>query len=346
MIKDNYYYTKLPPRGKVIYDQLLNGIRNFEESIPVDASDMRDPLIDKAVNALMKDEPMLFYLGDKGYSIRCSTVTRGTVVNRSVSVQPEYVMSRQTAAEYTRRILHEVDKLITSLKLRGMSQRDTLRTLHDFMVTRGAYDKAATAENASIAQHVSAHSVIGYFYRYTAVCDGISETVKLILNTLDIRCIVVYGDGITSDGPGGHAWNIVRIGGSQAHLDMTWDMNLSSRYSPDYRYYCVPDSEIRKDHINFTDTPLCDTWSENYHYLTGSLVQGENELYEYLIREWKKGRKEISFRIHDPKAGSKNLSLYKQIAERAATRFVNTAYVNISYSCDPLFGDGRVIVNR
>ncbi len=346
MIKDNYYYTKLAPRGKVIYDQLLKGIRSFQESIPVDASDMKDPLIDKAVNALMKDEPMLFYLGDKGYTIRCSTVTRGNAVQRTVSVLPEYVMSQAAAAEYTRQIQHEVDKLITSLKLRGLSQRDILRTLHDFMVTRSAYDKAATGNNASIAQHVSAHSVIGYFFRYSAVCDGISEAVKLILNTLDIRCIVVYGDGITSEGPGGHAWNIVRIGGSQAHLDMTWDMNLSSRYSPNYRYYCVPDSEIRKDHVNFADTPLCDTWSENYHYLTGSLVQGENELFDYLIREWKKGKKEISFRIRDPKAGSRNLSLYKQMAERAATRFVNTAYVNISYSCDPLFGDGQVIIRN
>ena len=344
MIRDNYYYSRLAPRGKIIYDQLLQGIRKFQEAIPVDASDMKDPLISQAVNALLKDEPMLFYLGDKGYTIRCSTVTRGSSVSRSISIVPEYVMSRAAAAEYTKRIQHEVNKLITSLKLHGLSQRDTLRTLHDFMVTRSAYDKAAIDDDASLAKHVSAHSVIGYFSRYTAVCDGISETVKLILNTLDMRCIVVYGDGVTADGPGGHAWNIVRVGGSQSHLDMTWDMNLSSRYSPNYRYYCVPESEIRKDHINFTGTPVCDTWSENYHYLAGGLVQNENELFDHLIREWKKGRKEISFRIRDPKAVGKATVPYKQIAERAATRFVNTAYVNISYSCDPLFGDGHITV--
>ena len=346
MIIDNYYYTKLSPRGKTIYSQLLRGIQNYQEAITVDTTDMNDPLISQAMDAIMKDDPMLFYLSDKGYKIRGSTFTHGTALRSTVSVLPEYVISREKSAIYAQRIRHEVEKLISSLHLRGLSQRDTLRTLHDFMVTRTAYDNAAILDNTTQARHVSAHSVIGYFSKYTAVCDGISETVKLILNTLDMRCIVVYGIGVTPEGPGGHAWNIVRINGHQAHLDMTWDMNRSSRYSPNYGYYCVPESEIRKDHIDFSGTPACDTWEENYHYLSGGLAENESELFEYLIREWKKGRKEISFRIRDPKAGSKSHAYYKEIADQAITRFVNTAYTNVSYSCDPLLGDGTVKIGN
>lgn len=56
---------------------------------------------------------------------------------------------------------------------------------------------------------------------------------------------------------GNHAWNIVKIGGKAYHLDMTWDINLSSNGVISYKYYLISDQEAARDHDWKRNVPAC-----------------------------------------------------------------------------------------
>lgn len=66
-----------------------------------------------------------------------------------------------------------------------------------------------------------AHEAAGALVYGEAVCDGIAKAYKLLCDEAGIPCAVVTG---SSGGP--HAWNVARIAGHWAHMDVTDDLAL------------------------------------------------------------------------------------------------------------------------
>lgn len=72
-----------------------------------------------------------------------------------------------------------------------------------------------------------------------AVCEGYAIAAKLMLNDLGIQCDIQTG--VCTNG-GGHAWNLVELGGQWYQLDVTWNDGSTRRTD----YFLVTDAYMKR----------------------------------------------------------------------------------------------------
>ena len=251
MIADRYYYSRMKPRERHIYEVLHDAIINGRKSAAIEGSVNADSVTDVYL-AIVLDNPHLYYLG------REISIVRYSGSGERILIEPSYTLSREIIRDFNGRIESGVNELICRLDLGGVSDIEAVRRLHDYLASEAEYDDEALGERKK-GRLISAHSVIGIFSKQCAVCDGISKTVKLVLNSLNIPCIVVAGQSAFEEDNGSHAWNIVKIGGKAYHLDMTWDINLSRNGRISYEYFLISDQEAARDHEWKRNVPVCST---------------------------------------------------------------------------------------
>ena len=243
MIADRYYYSKMNSREKYIYEALHDAIINGRKSATVEGSVDAD-MVTEIYFSIVLDNPHLYYLGREISIVRYSGADERTLI------EPSYTLSREIIRDFNGRIERGVNDLISSLKLAEVSDQEAVRRL----------------DERKEGRLISAHSVIGIFSKQCAVCDGISKTVKLVLNCLNIPCIVVAGQSAFEEDNGSHAWNIVKIGQIAYHLDMTWDINLSRKGDISYEYFLISDREAARDHEWKRNVPVCGTRRSRSHF--------------------------------------------------------------------------------
>ncbi len=121
---------------------------------------------------------------------------------------------------------------------------DTIKAIHDFVVTTLYYD-TLSADVSAVRKKQSALAALD---NGTAVCEGYTSLTTALLRNLGIRAKAVAGLG----NGGAHAWNNVLVSGSWLFLDATWDdpslVPGDSRIS--YSYYLLPSlTGIGGDHV-------------------------------------------------------------------------------------------------
>ena len=251
MIADRYYYSRMTPGEKYIYEALYEAIINGRKSAEIEGGADAGS-VTEIYFAIILDNPHFYYLGREISIVRYSGAYEKTLI------EPSYTLNRDIIRDFNGRIEQGVNELIRRLKLGGVSDLEAVRRLHDYLASEAEYDDTALEERQK-GRLISAHSVIGIFSKQCAVCDGISKTVKLVLNSLDIPCIVVAGESAFEEDNGSHAWNIVKIGGKAYHLDMTWDINLSRKGHISYEYFLISDQDAARDHEWKRNVPICST---------------------------------------------------------------------------------------
>lgn len=55
------------------------------------------------------------------------------------------------------------------------------------------------------------------------VCEGYARAFKVLCDRLNIPCVLVDGDAISSSGPGAHMWNYVELNDNWYAADVTWN---------------------------------------------------------------------------------------------------------------------------
>ena len=104
---------------------------------------------------------------------------------------------------------------------------------------------------------IASHNILGVFAFHKAQCEGIAKAFKVLLNTVDIKCIVVTGEAGKNGRTSPHAWNIVNIDGKAYHVDVTWNIGASRREKVAYNYFNVVDEIMKKDHKVADMLPKC-----------------------------------------------------------------------------------------
>ena len=71
------------------------------------------------------------------------------------------------------------------------------------------------------------------------------------MNRIGIDCRTIHG--MAKDNENGyHSWNIVKIGNTWKHTDVTWDLNITCdserKDKISYDYFNISNKEIQKDH--------------------------------------------------------------------------------------------------
>ncbi|MBQ3940569.1 MAG: leucine-rich repeat protein [Oscillospiraceae bacterium] len=137
------------------------------------------------------------------------------------------------------------------------------RQLHDWLVRHCEYEDRLNGESLNDNEnHVASSVFLSYAINVRGegigetVCDGFAKAYTMLLTTAGIESYHV--------GNAGHAWNLVRIGDSYYHADVTWDNHTDGTpYGTMYDNFLkhCPNSNCNLNHPN--DHPLLTVYTDN-----------------------------------------------------------------------------------
>ena len=217
-----FYYTRLKPNERIIYEQILHGVFGFQEKIMVNGGLSIDDYA-KIVMGIRMDIPELFFVD----TLKVTTETRGDQTN----IILKYLMSPREAEMLKEKIYGVMVDFFSSHRNSENIERD----IHDYLAKGIKYNRTELF-------HYD-YSIIGALLNRTCVCEGYAKAFKLLCDQVNIPCAVIVGD---SKGEG-HAWNIVKLGRNAFHVDVTWNSGIYENGNIPL-YYNVSDEFIGQDH--------------------------------------------------------------------------------------------------
>lgn len=291
MIVDRYYYQQLNRKEKAIYNAFYKGVMSHQDIIPVPVrGKMSNETFNRVFMAMTRDNPLIFYLNQSACSWATDRISH-------VAICPQYFFSEKKVREYKRKIESVVNQLVADLNLLDGNDYDKEKKVHDWMCQNIEYDFDGSDLNQPV-RLITAHNIIGVFAHHKAQCEGIAKAAKVLLNAVDVKCIVVTGESDVNYKNERHAWNIVDVGHAPYQLDITWDIGASSqkRRKIAYDYFNLTDSLIMQDHKCKDILPKCCEVANNYYVMNNLVFSTKTKLYKYIDSTLKKGIYEFDFR--------------------------------------------------
>lgn len=144
--------------------------------------------------------------------------------------------------------------------LRGNTDYDTVRNVHDYVVNRITYDN-------SLTRYTAYQGIV----EQSTVCQGYALLTYKLLTDLGIPCRYIRGYAGES-----HAWNIVKLGSQWYFLDTTWDDPVSSEPMLRYDYFLVGSDRFCRDHT-LDKKFLTPEFTSAYPISQTDYVPGESE---------------------------------------------------------------------
>lgn len=195
---------------------------------------------------VVNESPELFYVSSSlSYVYSYSSEYSGFILK---TIKPVYSGTKDEITQQKQAFEDSVEEIAKNLNF-DASDLAIATQIHDYVVTHCKY--GSTSQNVS-------HSAYGAIVNKTPVCDGYALAYRyLVKRYTDLDCVCVTSDKMA------HAWNMLQVGDSYYHVDLTWDDPVGVS-DPNY---C--------EHSNF----LCsDTYmngdSDSYHYHHDWLVNG------------------------------------------------------------------------
>ncbi|MCL2487729.1 MAG: hypothetical protein FWE80_03510, partial [Oscillospiraceae bacterium] len=115
--------------------------------------------------------------------------------------------------------------------------------LHDWLAARCRYDGDTAGGEAPYRLRPAAFTAYGALVDGSAVCEGYSRAMQLLLHDAGIPCTLVNG---YRTGAEAHMWNMVTIDGRSYHLDSTWNDPDSGQIN--HAYFNLTTELIRRSH--------------------------------------------------------------------------------------------------
>ena len=144
--------------------------------------------------------------------------------------------------------LQQLDAILALCLQDGMSQRETARAIHDYMVLHYDYDPGVAAGGEA------SHGQDSYHYtgllRYgQGVCQAYMELYHLLCLRAGLNCRTVAGYSTVNGGYVPHGWNVLYIDGEELYVDVTFDDPVNGDGSISYRYFLIYREQLLQDHI-------------------------------------------------------------------------------------------------
>ena len=253
-----YYYSHLTEDEKGIYNLICEALLRFEPTLSVKRVSSAN--MKKILNAVLFDNPVFFYLNSSGVMFARSTF--------GLQLMFHYDYSRSEAEAMWQTAQSKIDEFMTRIKP-GMKPLAKQIEAHRWMqqnirIAEQPYDKTC-------------FSLVGALIKGSCVCEGFAHAYKLICDRLHLASIIVTGTGHLPDGSTElHAWNITRIDGVTAHIDVTWDTIFGLGSSD---YFNLTDDEIAVDHeFDRGMYPPCTSNSFSYFAMNQLVAHNESQL--------------------------------------------------------------------
>ena len=292
MIVDRYYYSQLNKAEQIIYKVVYEGIMEHKDIIPIPVrGNFSQETFVKIYKAITKDNPLIYYLNQ-------SVCNMAQDSSGHIAICPQYFFDKDKVKAYNKKIEKTVNELAFQLRLTEGSDYEKARKVHDWLCQNVVYDKrGANLDDSS--RVILAHNIIGVFAHRRAQCEGIAKAVKVLLNAVDVKCIVVTGTAFDEKEAEAHAWNIVNLEGMAYHMDVTWDigkMNKSKNWIC-YDYFNVSDKMIQIDHEMSEKLPSCRSLKLNYFTANQLIFKSKYQLLSYLKKHLDLDKRTFYFRM-------------------------------------------------
>ena len=291
MIIDRYYYNQLNKQDQEIYRAFYKGLLENNDIIPIPINTaVSKEMIYRIFCAITDDNPLIYYINQ-------SVVNVAQDLNGNIAVCPQYFFPDDKVREYNKKIQDTVNKLAVNLKLTEGTEFEKVKRVHDFVCNNIVYEYDGT-DMSDPVKVITSHNIIGVFAHHSAQCEGIAKAVKVLLNAVDVKCIVVSGKATTDEGrTSEHAWNIVNIEGTPYHVDVTWDIGASSKGETAYDYFNVTDAQIMRNHKTEVKVPVCTSQKHNYFKMKSLVFTSRLLLKSYIEKGLKAGQRMFYFRL-------------------------------------------------
>lgn len=245
-----YYYHTLSEDAQIAYTLILNAVEAHPEEIEI------PPLDDEAFSAMFQalsyDNPSLLCMENESH-----IVMRGA----KAYFVPQYVTDAATCRRLTDDLLEKAREIVAQADSLPDAYDQELY-FHDYICQNTTYltqeDDGYTAYNALLSGR--------------AVCEGYSRALQLLLDMVGIPNYLVTGVGVDDSGSReGHMWNIVTIGGSNYHVDATWDdLDAEDIHHYAHTYFNVTDAYIGVNHEEIAPAENnCNAVAANYYVQNG-----------------------------------------------------------------------------
>lgn len=289
MIVDRYYYAQLNKQEQAIYKAFYKGLMAHEDIIPIPIrGQLSKEVFNKIFLAMTRDNPLIYYVNQ-------SACNWATDMFGHTAICPQYFYNKDTVKKYNRNIEKTVNNLAGQLRLTEGTDYEKELRVHDWFCKNVNYDFKET-DMDNLARVVLSHNIVGVFAKQKAQCEGIAKAVKVLLNAVDIKCIVATGDADANGSREHHAWNVVDIDGNPYQVDVTWDIG-ASKGRVSYDYFNVTDEIIGKTHKLEDKVPECTSLKDNYFERNKLTFKSKSQLIAYITREIAQGQTEFYFRL-------------------------------------------------
>ena len=128
----------------------------------------------------------------------------------------------------------------------GLTDAQKVLMVHDMLLNNAVYDSRGDAIP------YESHTAYGVLQNGVGVCDGYAEAFQLMLQQLDVPCLLVTGTACsdTDDTWVAHAWNLVQLDGAWYHIDCTWDDPVTSTGETmvTHSYFLLDDTAMSARH--------------------------------------------------------------------------------------------------
>ena len=161
--------------------------------------------------------------------------------DRIMEIEIKHTYSSQEIAQISSRVDEIIKKNLNS----GMSSKEKIKSIHDYIINHTEYDTLKTKDvNNNTYKSNTAYGVLFQGY---GICSGYSDAMKLFLDKLGIINYKVSNDQ--------HIWNLVYLDGKWLHLDLTWDDPVSDKNVTRDSYFLVPYQNLKKldDDVHYFD---------------------------------------------------------------------------------------------
>lgn len=223
-----YYYGKMNKIQQSAYHAMKTGLSMLESSFAVPRLEGRE--LQDIFFKLRLDCPEIFYAVSFRYRFYKDAA--------NIEMIPEYLFDKKKVKEHQKAMQARVSKLIRPAG--ALTEWEKELYIHDFICGNVRYDKLKKPYS---------HEIIGPLGQGVGVCEGIAKAVKILCDALGIWCIIAISDANPEKKiKYRHAWNVVRIGGSYYHLDVTFDNSLGHGEAVRYDYFNLDDQHFFRDH--------------------------------------------------------------------------------------------------
>lgn len=269
MITTRYYYSILSEQDKKIYRAIYDGIKNYRPYVEVPGISLSNVNVGFVYHCVLWDNPYFFAIGE--YAMQQAVYDNGKKIKITA------LCNSHTEKIYRERVQKNINEILKPTGLMKLSDFQKEVFVHDFILNNVEYDHT----HGNGGARLEPYTIYGVFVEKKAVCEGIAKAVKLLLNILDVKCIVVDGQ---VEGHG-HSWNIVKLKDFEYNLDVTFDMGRMihkgiMRY--DYFNFRTED-DPKRQLFNSQIIPNCTAIQYNYVIKAGGFVSSYDRLVNYMV---------------------------------------------------------------